>query len=302
MNASGTASRVVRAALAAGLVIGGAWPAAGQAPLLRHPIINDPPLPPPCAVDGACRPKRDTFGYYSTRWRPWPGERSPTETSLDAERGLPPVEPIDPKLEDREAPAPSEEVGIDSDEDRPQPDLPALPPVLRPGAPAPGDAAEPPPAPRGGPLLPPRGASSQPPNTAPPGLHKSPRVALAIAASRRGGGSTPGPGAADGPPSLPRGLPGANRPSASPGRWVGSSDAPPMLPNELATRASRIDREKPAADRPASPDWTRAAEAAGTDSAIRRTNGTTDSPSVGVRAFYEPDSPPRFLLGFERDR
>lgn len=33
-----------------------------------------PMTPCPCAADGTCHPKRDTWGSYQTRWRPWPGE------------------------------------------------------------------------------------------------------------------------------------------------------------------------------------------------------------------------------------
>ncbi|MEM6656419.1 MAG: hypothetical protein AAF596_11480 [Planctomycetota bacterium] len=288
MDASGTISRAAWTALLVGVVVCGAWPASAQAPLLPHPIINDPPLPPPCAVDGSCKPKRDTFGYYSTRWRTWPGERSLAETTLDAERSLPPLQPIDPKLEDREAPAPSEEVGIESGEDRPQPELPALPPILGPPAPEPGDEAETPAGPRGVPRLPPLGASYRGPNTTPPYVQAAAREIA--------------PDAVDGPPSLPNGLPKAEHTAKRPIRWGVSSDAPPMLPSELAARAEQLNRKKTTADRPASADWTRAAGAAGNESTIRRTAATDESASVTVPAFFEPDSPPPFALGFHGER
>lgn len=42
-----------------------------------------PSTPYPCAADGTCRPKRETFGSYHTRWRPWPGDPQQAVSTLD---------------------------------------------------------------------------------------------------------------------------------------------------------------------------------------------------------------------------
>ncbi len=42
-----------------------------------------PGTPYPCAADGTCRPKRETFGSYHTRWRPWPGDPQQAVSTLD---------------------------------------------------------------------------------------------------------------------------------------------------------------------------------------------------------------------------
>ncbi len=67
-----------------------------------------PTTPCSCAADGICRPKRDTWGHYHTRWRTWPGEkieRSPVEAgeSEDEDTQLP------DDLEDLELPKKEQE-------------------------------------------------------------------------------------------------------------------------------------------------------------------------------------------------
>ena len=70
-----------------------------------------PPTPNPCAADGVCRPKRDSWGHYKTNWRPWPGEtvgQQPDEAGpedVPTEDFLPPVELPKPEQEDLRGPA-----------------------------------------------------------------------------------------------------------------------------------------------------------------------------------------------------
>lgn len=69
-----------------------------------------PQTPCPCAADGVCRPKRETWGHYKTRWRTWPGEiRGEQPTEADAptagKESLPPFETPLPELEDLRGPA-----------------------------------------------------------------------------------------------------------------------------------------------------------------------------------------------------
>lgn len=45
-----------------------------------------PETPPPCAADGACYPRRDTWGNYVTRWRPWPGDQIGLAPTPEEER------------------------------------------------------------------------------------------------------------------------------------------------------------------------------------------------------------------------
>jgi hypothetical protein len=50
-----------------------------------------PATPCPCAADGTCYPKRDTWGFYKTNWRPAPGEkvgRGPTPAGQDAQERM----------------------------------------------------------------------------------------------------------------------------------------------------------------------------------------------------------------------
>ncbi|TWU29578.1 hypothetical protein Pla144_03560 [Bythopirellula polymerisocia] len=70
-----------------------------------------PPTPCPCAADGNCLPKRETWGTYKTHWRPWPGEQvglTPTkaeETKSDIREQLPVYQPPRPDQEDLRGPA-----------------------------------------------------------------------------------------------------------------------------------------------------------------------------------------------------
>ena len=69
-----------------------------------------PETPCPCAADGICRPKRETWGHYKTRWRTWPGELRGDEPELAdtpsaTEETLPPFETPTPEQEDLRGPA-----------------------------------------------------------------------------------------------------------------------------------------------------------------------------------------------------
>lgn len=71
-----------------------------------------PATPCPCAADGTCYPKRDTWGFYRTNWRPAPGDnvgRVPTPAGQmdpqELQRELPNlVRPL-PEQEDLRGPA-----------------------------------------------------------------------------------------------------------------------------------------------------------------------------------------------------
>ena len=55
-----------------------------------------PTTPCPCAADGVCRPKRDSWGHYKTKWRAWPGEPSGKAPTLAEQEGAgePEVTPL----------------------------------------------------------------------------------------------------------------------------------------------------------------------------------------------------------------
>ena len=80
---------------------------------LSYGVGNLPPTPCPCTADGVCRPKRDSWGHYETRWRTWPGDpasQEPTQAdgaapSRDELRSLPPFETPLPEQEDLRGPA-----------------------------------------------------------------------------------------------------------------------------------------------------------------------------------------------------
>ena len=99
LAASSSFARFWFLALATGMVVQSL--ALGGKPL--------PPSPPPCAPDGACYPKRDTWGYNVTRWRAWPGEDPVVPTPVDVlppdeEIPLRPLERPDPRDEDLRGP------------------------------------------------------------------------------------------------------------------------------------------------------------------------------------------------------
>lgn len=93
-----------------------------------------PPTPCPCAADGTCHPKRDTWGSYKTHWRPWPGDKvglTPTkteETESDIKQQLPTYQPPRPEQEELRGPAkklPSAEAAKPATTDAPPQAVPA---------------------------------------------------------------------------------------------------------------------------------------------------------------------------------
>jgi len=69
-----------------------------------------PETPCPCAADGVCRPKSESWGHYKTRWRSWPGEQHGQQPALadptdGPEQALPPFETPIPEQEDLRGPA-----------------------------------------------------------------------------------------------------------------------------------------------------------------------------------------------------
>ncbi len=73
---------------------------------------------PPCTAEGACYPKRNTFGYYKTRWRTWPGAKygGPSPTAAEPTEDVPVIDPHVAEEEDKQAPQPIEEVASPSAE------------------------------------------------------------------------------------------------------------------------------------------------------------------------------------------
>ena len=70
----GQAGKHLAAAIVMGLSVAGSALAHGP-----HPAT-----PCPCAADGMCYPKRDTWGFYKTNWRAAPGDTIGTPTPADA--------------------------------------------------------------------------------------------------------------------------------------------------------------------------------------------------------------------------
>ncbi|MCA9241221.1 MAG: hypothetical protein KDA37_13520 [Planctomycetales bacterium] len=141
---------------------------AAPAALAAHTPCTDCPTACPCAAEGACRPKRDTWGYYQTRWSRWPTDPGDSVTVPAEGSSQLPTLVVPPKTEeDRAAPAPSdaEETSEAEAPQSPEVDLPDLPPLPDlPGAPA-GAPAE---RPDGPPELPPLPGLSPPPGIGPP--------------------------------------------------------------------------------------------------------------------------------------
>jgi hypothetical protein len=87
------------ASLLLGLGVLGSTPTLGQC---------RPAAPAPCAADGMCYPNRNTWGSYTTNWRPFPGDTvgvAPTPAAEDARIDqLPPYIVPGPEQEDLRGP------------------------------------------------------------------------------------------------------------------------------------------------------------------------------------------------------
>ncbi|WP_146571749.1 hypothetical protein [Botrimarina hoheduenensis] len=88
----------------------------------------DPPSPPACSVDGVCRSKADTFGFYQTNWRRWPSDvdsDTPKPAANPEDALLGPFDPPPAKEEDQQAPPPIEEPSDEQDAPVREIELPA---------------------------------------------------------------------------------------------------------------------------------------------------------------------------------
>jgi hypothetical protein len=173
------------------------------AAMADQPIYLDAPTPPPCAADGTCYPNTGEWGYYPSRWRPWPGDQleptpaaaepTPAEERISPELG--PTETPPPELEDATPPpsSPKREIKSappESDEAPPTSEGTTLPDV-----PLPDD--ETPPA---SPLTEPTGDADPPPTLpfavsapgrAPSGVDPAPPAAPRRSAARVSAGDPP---------------------------------------------------------------------------------------------------------------
>lgn len=189
----------------------------GEVPLVSKPS------PCPCCADGACYPKRDTWGHYQGKWRRWPSDHRPDVPGREIEmppgqlpEGLGPIEVPSKEEEDRRAPISAKEREERAVE-RGMQGAAETPPPFEPPA---GAAAAPrgPAGPGGAPGLPPLGA----PREGPLDFEFDPPPQLPFGQPPAGGldGDEPadefkfpyhGPGGQpqfdnDLPPALPRGL------------------------------------------------------------------------------------------------
>ena len=149
---------------------GALWSAGIATPVA---VAGRPQTPPPCGPDGVCVPNPATYGFYSTRWRTFPGDsrdQGPTEAERKAEeakgdelRGPQPPEMSQEGVLNRTPPKRGGQQGAepvvpDGNEDIRN--LPGLPPLPGPGAgPAEGLAAAPADAPEGAPAGAPAGGA-----------------------------------------------------------------------------------------------------------------------------------------------
>lgn len=88
------------------LLIGISSPAVAVSPCVERPT------PPPCCADGHCYASPATWGWYETRWRPWPHENvEPAAASQPrpsgSEKAVPAFETPPAEEEDRRAPPPT---------------------------------------------------------------------------------------------------------------------------------------------------------------------------------------------------
>ena len=87
-----------------------------------------PSTPCACAADGICRPKRDSWGHYKTKWRPWPGD--PTDRTPEAADQTAQDSDV-PPLDDFETPpAIEEDLRAPKKRDKPSDDDAAAPQEL----------------------------------------------------------------------------------------------------------------------------------------------------------------------------
>ncbi|HYO25344.1 MAG TPA: hypothetical protein VEQ85_10390 [Lacipirellulaceae bacterium] len=217
---------------------------------------------PPCSPEGVCVPRYETWGWYETRWRPFPGD--PLNAPPTPADTVSPAEQDQQRLGGPQLPSPGEEEQT-GPERRPTRGPGAGAPAVGPGA-APASPTLPADEGAGGAVLPPAdGAGVLPPADAPADAGAAPGELPAAPADAPAGGpadegpspdSLPDPldpfGAAPAPPewmvenaaySLPVGVPVA-APTATPAAAqevalpvdapnMQGEDAPPALPAGL---------------------------------------------------------------------
>lgn len=166
-----------------------------------------PATPCPCAADGMCYPRRETWGNYKTQWRTWPGDTvglSPTPadgTTPDMKEQLPPY--VRPRVDQEDLRGPVKPIrpaapAADGAEAAVEAGLPPLNGGAQPAQP--GDAA-------------PAAAPAEEGEAAPPA-----KDALELPGFGPQGNLQPLPQLEEGPPALPAGLSQAL--SAQPGMAV----------------------------------------------------------------------------------
>jgi|GEM_PF-2467721 len=191
-----------------------------------------PATPCPCAADGMCYPRRETWGNYKTHWRAWPGETvglSPTPAdggtpgmkeqlppymrpSVDQEDLRGPVKPIRPAAPAADGAAAAVEAGLPPLNGGAQP--------AQPGGAAPGGAPAAAPAEEGEEAAPPANDALELPGFGPQGSLQ------------------PLPQLEEGPPALPAGLSQAL--SAQPGTAVNLTQQPMQRPTVAANPSAVV--------------------------------------------------------------
>lgn len=108
---------------------------------------------PPCTAEGGCYPKRNTFGYYQTRWRTWPGAKygGPSPAVAEPTDEIPAIDPPSAEEEDKQAPPPIEDSESSSDEGDAGGEAPGVEINLPPLPDGPLPTTPRPPRPQGGP-------------------------------------------------------------------------------------------------------------------------------------------------------
>ncbi|MEQ8209296.1 MAG: hypothetical protein RH917_05640 [Lacipirellulaceae bacterium] len=101
-----------------------------------------PCTPAPCAADGTCRPKTESWGYWQTHWRPFPGDDA---AAAAGQQLVPEPAGEDEGLGGFVRPQPSKEDQAGPEEQERDPEVPAEDGGLGDPA-APGDGSEPLPA------------------------------------------------------------------------------------------------------------------------------------------------------------
>lgn len=244
--------RIVLQCIAKPLLIAGlAWGSSAVSNALAAPGQT----PPPCSPDGACRPSPETFGWYKTRWRHWPGDHvgaAPTPAGPSEDQ----QEKDDRALGGPQEPDTAEESRVGPPKpaksaNQPDAAAPAQPPAAAPAA-APGVPPQPGAAPATPPVAGPENA--QPPEAEPPAAQPGPNLGAPPPFGEPPAGDVTDPFSSA--PRMRRAAPMASapqRPAASAAQGPidqsalnaphsSDDDAPPALPPSL----QRLSQKMPA--------------------------------------------------------